>query len=86
MTTEIERIKILEGKISHVAEYMRSLLDENQKLKKEIQELKSEKGDFVQQAKRAEKLDTDIKRYKADREVVREKIEALIEKIDQLGI
>ena len=36
MTTELDRMKILEGKISHIIEYVNKLTAENDKLKAQI--------------------------------------------------
>ena len=46
MTTELERIKILEGKISQVIDYIAKLTAENDKLKQQVKELKAGARDF----------------------------------------
>ena len=86
MTSELERIKILEGKVTQVVDYINKLLKENEKLKQQIKELKTEKKDFEDQVKRTEKLDEDLKRYAQDRKVMKEKIETILDQIDQVGI
>lgn len=86
MTTELERIKILEGKISQVVEYINRLVAENEKLKQQVKELKAELKANEEQAKRAAKLDEDVKHYESEREAIRGKIEAIINQIDQIGI
>lgn len=86
MTSELERIKILEGKISQVVEYINKLTSENEKLKQLIKDLKAEKKEMDEQAKKAGKLDEDLKRYESEREILKQKIEAIISQIDQLGI
>jgi FtsZ-binding cell division protein ZapB len=86
LTTELERIKILEGKISQVVEYVNKLAGENEKLKGLVKELKADKAKSEEQAKRAVRLDDELKKYEADREAVKNKIEALIGQIDQLGL
>ncbi len=86
MTSELERIKILESKVTQVVDYINKLLRENEKLKQQIKELKTEKKDFEGQVKRAEKLDEDLKRYTQDRKVMKEKIETILDQIDQVGI
>ena len=86
MTTELERIKILEGKISQVVEYVNKLAGENEKLKGLLKELKADKAKSEEQAKRAARLDDELKKYESDREAVKNKIEALIGQIDQLGL
>ena len=86
MTSELERIKILEGKISQVVEYINRLTGENDKLKQLVKDLKAEKKDVEEQAKKAGKLDEDLKRYEGEREILKQKIEAIISQIDQLGI
>jgi FtsZ-binding cell division protein ZapB len=86
LTTELERIKILEGKISQVVEYVNKLAGENEKLKGLVKELKAEKAKSEEQAKRAARLDDELKKYESDREAVKNKIEALIGQIDQLGL
>ena len=86
MTTELERIKILEGKIGHVIEYINKLSAENDKLKQQIKELRTEKKDMEELARRAGKLDEDLKRYENEREAIKGKIEAIINQIDKLGL
>lgn len=86
MTSELERIKILEGKISQVIEYINRLTSENEKLKQQIKELRAEKKDFEEQVKKAGKADADLKRYESEREILKGKIEAIINQIDQIGI
>lgn len=86
MTTELDRMKILEGKISHVIEYINKLTAENEKLKQQIKDLRVEKKDTEELAKRAGKLDEDLKKYENERDLVRGKVEAIITQIDKLGI
>lgn len=86
MTSELERIKILESKVTQVVDYINKLLKENEKLKQQIKELKTENKDFVDQVKRTEKLDEDLKRYAQDRKIMKEKIETILDQIDQVGI
>ncbi len=86
MTSELERIKILEGKVTQVVDYINKILKENEKLKQQIKELKTEKKDFEDQVKRTEKLDEDLKRYTQDRKIMKEKIETILDQIDQVGI
>jgi len=86
LTSELERIKILEGKISQVIDYINRLTGENEKLRQQIKELRAEKKDIDEQIKKAGKIDADLKRYESEREVLRGKIEAIISQIDQIGI
>ena len=86
MTSEIERIKILEAKISHVADYINKILSENEKLKQQAKELRAEKKEFEEKLGKANKLDENLKKYHKEREVIKEKIETIISQIDQLGI
>ena len=86
MTTELDRIKILEGKIVQVVDYVRKLTAENDKLKQLIKELKGEKKDFEEQNRRLAKLDEDLKKYESERDAVKGKIEAIISQIDKLGL
>ncbi|MBS3819364.1 hypothetical protein KGY73_07660 [bacterium] len=86
MTTELERIKILEGKISQVSNYINNLVAENEKLKKQVNELKSEKKNLEEQAKKTQELDQNIKDYQEEREIIKNKIETIINQIDKLGI
>lgn len=86
MSTELDRMKILETKISHVLEYINKLSSENEKLKQQIKDLRVEKKDMEELAKRAGKLDEDLKRYENERDLVRGKVEAIIGQIDKLGI
>jgi len=86
VSTELDRMKILETKISHVIEYISKLSGENEKLKQQIKDLRVEKKDMEELAKRAGKLDEDLKRYENERDLVRGKVEAIIGQIDKLGI
>lgn len=86
MTSELERIKILEGKISHIADFINKLLNENEKLKQQLKELKSEKRNFAEQEKITGKLEEDLKTCEKEREVIKERIETIITQIDQIGI
>jgi regulator of replication initiation timing len=86
VTTELERIKVLEGKIGHVIEYVNKLAGENEKLRQQLKELRVEKKDMEELGRRAGKLDEELKRYDNERELLRSKIEALIGQIDKLGI
>ncbi len=86
MTSELERIKILESKVTQVVDYINKLIKENEKQKQQIKELKTEKKDFEDQVKRTEKLDEDLKRYAQDRKIMKEKIETILDQIDQVGI
>ena len=86
MTSELERIKILEGKVSQVVEYINKLLSENAKLKQQVKELKAEKKDFDDQTKKLEKLNGELKQFSGERKLLKEKIETIIGQIDQVGI
>ncbi|TEU08912.1 MAG: cell division protein ZapB [Candidatus Aminicenantes bacterium] len=86
MTSELERIKILESKVTQVVDYINKLIKENEKLKQQIKELKTENKNFEDQVKRTEKLDEDLKRYAQDRKIMKEKIETILDQIDQVGI
>jgi len=86
MTTELDRIKVLEGKIGHVIDYVNKLAGENEKLRAQVKDLRTEKKDMEDMAKRAAKLDEDLKRYENERESIKGRIEALIAQIDKLGI
>jgi len=86
MTTEIERLKVLEGKIVHVLEVVGRLTAENEKLKQQVKDLRGEKKDMEEIAKRAAKLDEDLKRYENERETLKGRIETIITQIDKLGL
>jgi FtsZ-binding cell division protein ZapB len=86
LTTELERIKILESKISHVIEFINKLMGENEKLKQQVKELKAEKKSFEEQAQKIGKLDEDLKIYQKEREAMKGKIEAIISQIDRIEI
>jgi FtsZ-binding cell division protein ZapB len=83
---ELERIKILEGKIAQVIEYINKLTTENDKFKQQVKELKSGIKDQEEQAKRAAKCEEDLKRFDSERNIIKNKIEAIIGQIDKLGI
>jgi len=86
LTSELERLKILEGKISQVVDYINKLVSENDRLKQQLKELKAEKKDFEQQVKKAEKIDQDLQKYEEERVAMKGKVEMIINKIDELEI
>ena len=86
MTTEIDRLKVLEGKIGQIIEHLGRIAAENEKLKAQVKELRAEKKDMEDLAKRAGKLDEDLKRAENERDLVKGRIEAIIGQIDKLGI
>ncbi len=86
MTTELDRIKILEGKISQVVEYVNKLGAENEKLRQQLKEFKTEKKELEEQGRKVARLDEELKKSESEREAVKARIEALIGQIDQLGI
>jgi hypothetical protein len=86
LTSELERLKILEGKISQVVDYINKLVNENERLKQQLKEVKVEKKDFEEQAKKAEKIDRSLQKYEEERAAMKGKIELIINKIDELEI
>lgn len=86
MTTEIERIKILEGKVGQVIEHVHKLAAENEKLKQQIKELKAEKKEHEDQARRVSQMSEELKKLEGERDAIKEKIEGLINQINQLGL
>ena len=86
MTSELERLKILEGKISQVVDYINKLVSENDRLKQQMKELKAEKKTFEEQAKKADKIDQDLQKYEEEKVAIKGKIELIINKIDELEI
>jgi predicted nucleic acid-binding Zn-ribbon protein len=86
LTSELERIKILEGKISHVVDYVNRLTSENTKLKQQIKELRAEKRNIEQLVKKSEKINQEMKKYESEKEILKDKIEAIINQIDKIGI
>lgn len=86
MTSELERLKILEGKISQVVDYINKLVGENDRLKQQMKELKAEKKIFEEQAKKADKIDQDLQKYEVERAAIKGKIELIVNKIDELEI
>ena len=86
MTSELERLKILEGKISQVVDYINKLTGENDRLKQQLKELKVEKKSMEEQAKRALKIDQDLQKYEEEKAAMKGKIELIIKRIDELEI
>ena len=82
----MERLKILEGKISQVVDYINKLVGENDRLKQQMKELKAEKKIFEEQAKKADKIDQDLQKYEVERAAIKGKIELIVNKIDELEI
>ena len=86
MTSELERIKILEAKIAQVVDFIRKLTAENDRLKEQIKELKADRKDYEEMARKAGKSEETIKKYEEEREALKGRIEAIIKEIDQLGL
>jgi predicted nucleic acid-binding Zn-ribbon protein len=86
LTTELERIKILEGKISQIVDHIHKLSSENEKLKQQVKELRTDKKEFEEQTKKTVRLDEELKKYESEREVLKGKIEAIIAQIDKIGL
>jgi regulator of replication initiation timing len=86
LTSELERIKILEGKIGQVVDHIHKLTAENDKLRQQLKESKTEKKELEDGARKLAKMDEDMKRYEGEREVLKGKIEAIIGQIDKLGL
>jgi len=86
LTSELERIKILESKISQVVDYINNIVAENTKLKQQLKELRLEKKGLTEQAKKIEKLNMSVTQYEKEREAVKEKIETIINQINKIGI
>ncbi len=86
MTSEMERITILEGKIGQIIEYINRLTSENEKLRQQVKELKAGLKDYDEQAKKLARLQEELEKYRTERENLKEKIEALIMQIDKIGL
>jgi SMC interacting uncharacterized protein involved in chromosome segregation len=86
LTTEIDRIKILEGKISHVVEHINKLTTDNEKLRQQVKESRTEKKELEEQTRKLSIMEEEVKKAETERESVKSRIEALINQIDQLGI
>jgi FtsZ-binding cell division protein ZapB len=86
LTTELERIKILEGKIGQVVDHVHKLTADNEKLKQQIKELRAEKKESDENARKVARLDEELKKHEGEREALKGRIEAIIGQIDQLGL
>ena len=86
MTTELERIKILEEKISQVVEYIKRLVLDNEKLRSQIKQLKADKKSLEELARKAGKLDENLRNFEEEKKALKERIENIISQIDQIGL
>lgn len=86
MTSELERIKILEAKISQVIDFIKKITAENDRLKEQVRDLRSDRKEFEEAARKSTRLEETIKKYEEEREAIKAKIEAIIKDIDQLGL
>ncbi|HDJ24323.1 MAG: hypothetical protein B5M54_01480 [Candidatus Aminicenantes bacterium 4484_214] len=86
MTSELERIKILEGKVVKLVEYLNKVIAENSVLKQKIRDLQAVKKDYEAQSTKFSQLDAQLKELEQEREEIRAKVDALIAQIDELGI
>jgi predicted RNase H-like nuclease (RuvC/YqgF family) len=86
LTSELERIKILEGKIGQVVDHIHKLTAENEKLRQQLKEARTEKKEIEEGARRLARMDEEMKKAEGEREVLKSKIEAIIGQIDKLGL
>ena len=86
LTSELERIKILEGKIGQVVDHIHKLTTENEKLRQQLKEFRTEKKDFEESTRKIARMDEEMKKYEGERELLKGKIEAIIGEIDKLGL
>lgn len=86
MTSELERIKILEGKIGQVVDHIHKISTENEKLKQQLKEFRTEKKEFEESSRKIARMDEEMKKFEGERDIIKEKIEAIIGQIDQLGL
>ncbi|NPV83369.1 MAG: cell division protein ZapB [Candidatus Aminicenantes bacterium] len=86
MTSELERIKILEGKITQIVEHFSRLSQENARLKDELKHLKADKKELEERLRKAGSLEEELKRLQEEKEEVRSRIEALITQMEKLGV
>ena len=86
MTSELERIKILEGKIGQVVDHIHKLTAENEKLRQQLKESRTEKKEIEESARKLAKLDEEMKKYESERELLKGKIEAIIGADRQAGV
>ncbi len=86
MTSELERIKILEGKVSQIVDYINKLIGENGQLKSQIKDLRAAKKELEEQARKFKNYDSILQDYKNEKEEMKEKIETIISQIDQIGL
>ena len=86
MTSELERIKILESKISQVIDFIKKITAENDRLKDQVKELKCDRKELEEAARKSGRLEETIKKFEEEREAFKGRIEAIIKEIDQLGL
>jgi FtsZ-binding cell division protein ZapB len=86
LTSELERIKILEGKISQVVDYINKLTAENERLKQQLKELKTERKKYEEEFRQSSRIEENLKKCEEERKIIKGKIETIIGQIDQLGI
>jgi FtsZ-binding cell division protein ZapB len=86
LTSELERIKILEGKISQVIDFIKKMTAENDRLKDQVKELRNDRKELEEAARKSGRLEETIKKYEEEREAIKGRIEAIIKEIDQLGL
>jgi uncharacterized protein (UPF0335 family) len=86
LTSEIERIKILEGKISQIVEHFGRLSSENARLKEDLKQVKGEKKEQEEKLKTFSLMAEELNQLREEKETVKEKLEALIAQIEKLGI
>jgi FtsZ-binding cell division protein ZapB len=86
LTSELERIKILETKISQVIDFIKKITAENDRLKEQVKELRTDRKEYEEAAKKSSRLEESIKKYEEEREALKARIEAIIKEIDKLGL
>jgi seryl-tRNA synthetase len=86
VSNDIDRLKVLEGKIGGLIEHLRRLAADNDKLKQTVKDLRAERKDSEDLGRKIVKLDGEVKRYENEREEMKGKIETIISEIDKLGL
>jgi len=67
LTSELERIKILEGKITQIVEQFSRLSQENARLKDELKNLKADKKELEERLRKLGSLEDELKRCRKKR-------------------
>jgi len=81
----IEKLKMLEGRISEVMEYVRKLKEEKTQLQNELMEKESTLNKVREELEAAREKEEELNRIKEERMEIRDRVEKILEGLREIG-